>query len=391
MKYLGLLVAALCSIALTSCFKEEALNSECDIRKAYMHLDFPLQMFYNETDTVKVVDSGSNTIIFDVRDTCDITALAPRFKLTKGATIFPESGSKHNFTDSIVYLVTSEDKNYSRRYSVRFNKIAETTAQDTVHYNFDNFALNTTGDYPGRYYVWSDKDANGNDQNNWSSGNEGFMLSNNKATFADVPTMPASEADHPTCVKLVTRSTGVFGKMASMPIAAGNIFIGEFDLTQAMVANSAGIKGVMATKFGKPFTGKPARFQGYYKYKRADTMTDAKLNVISGKDHGSIYAVFYDNHDESGKAFVLHGDDAITSSQIISIANLGEIDDTDGWVQFDIPFVLQPGKTISKSKLKSRGYSLAIVASSSFDGGSYKGAVGSTLYIDDFVITCGGE
>ena len=390
MRYFGLLVAALCSMAFTSCFKDEALNNECDIRKAYMHLDFPLQMFFSETDTVKVVDSGVSTIVFDVRDSCNLTNLAPCFKLTKGATIFPESGSRHNFTDSVLYLVTSQDKNYSRKYIVKFNKVAESIATDTVHYNFDNFFLNTAGDYPGHYYVWSDKDSNGNEQNNWASGNEGFMISNSKATAADVPTMPASETDHPTCVKLMTRSTGTFGKMASMPIAAGNIFIGEFDISKSLDKNAAGIKGVLATKFGLPFTGQPARFRGYYRYKRGETMTDAKLNVLSNKkDYGSIYAVFYDNHDESGKSFVLHGDDALTSSQIIAVANVGDIDNTDGWVEFDIPFVMQPGKSISKAKLKSRGYSLAIVASSSTEGGSYTGAVGSTLYIDDFVIECG--
>lgn len=39
-------------------------------------------------------------------------------------------------------------------------------------------------------------------------------------------------------------------------------------------------------------------------------------------------------------------------------------------------------------KLKNMGYSLAIVCSSSVDGASFMGAIGSTLYVDKFRITC---
>ena len=44
------------------------------------------------------------------------------------------------------------------------------------------------------------------------------------------------------------------------------------------------------------------------------------------------------------------------------------------------------GKSIDSDKLEKGIYKLAIVFSSSVDGGKFEGAVGSTLYIDKVVI-----
>ena len=48
-----------------------------------------------------------------------------------------------------------------------------------------------------------------------------------------------------------------------------------------------------------------------------------------------------------------------------------------------IPFHYLPGKNIDYNKLKAGGYNLAIVFTSSIEGDLFKGAVGSTLYIDE--------
>ena len=46
------------------------------------------------------------------------------------------------------------------------------------------------------------------------------------------------------------------------------------------------------------------------------------------------------------------------------------------------------GKTIDSEKLKNGKYKLGIVLSSSLDGAYFKGAVGSTLYVDELEIVC---
>lgn len=367
------------SSTLTSCFKDEPLNAECDIEQAYIHVDNPLGMFFQQTDTLVNVLSTAEDINFVVRKATDLTSLAPIFNLTPGATIYPDNGSEQDFSNGpVVYTTTSEDGQYKRNYRVNF-----IFSKDMLEYNFDHFSLNTNAP-ANKYYVWTDLDDKGNPLNNWATGNPGYRMAKGSAQPDEYPTTPWSEEGHETCVKLTTCETGKFGSDRKMPIAAGNLFLGEFDTKKALTANAAGVKGVLATKFGLPIGSQPVSFSGFYKYKRGDVFNEVK----DSKDYGSIYAVFYDNHDANGEPFVLHGDDVLSSDQIISIANIGQIDDTPEWTAFNLNFKLQPGKAIDPVKLSNRGYSLAIVSSSSINGATFEGAVGSTLWIDDFSIKC---
>lgn len=383
MRHIKTIVAAtLLSTTLTSCFKEEPLNAECDIEQAYIHLDNPLEMFFQKSDTLISVLSTAEDINFVVRKSTDLTSLAPKFRMTPGATIYPDNGSEQDFSNGpIVYTVTSEDKQYKRSYRINF-----VSNKDIMEYNFDHFFLNVYPAPANKYYVWSDVDSEGNLLNNWANGNPGYRLAKGSATPEEYPTAPESEPGHETCVKLTTSDTGPFGRNMKMPIAAGNLFLGEFDMSKAFVANAAGVKGVLATKFGVPISSQPISFNGFYKYKRGEVFTDKYGTEQNKKDFGSIYAVFYDNHDAEGKPFVLHGDDVLSSEQIISIADLGKIDDTPEWTTFNINFTMQPGKIIDPVKLANRGYNLAIVSSSSIDGAIFEGAIGSTLWIDNYSI-----
>ena len=51
-----------------------------------------------------------------------------------------------------------------------------------------------------------------------------------------------------------------------------------------------------------------------------------------------------------------------------------------------IPFTFLEGKTIDRNKMVDGKYSLAIILSSSEDGGNFNGAVGSTLWVDELII-----
>ena len=385
MKYFKLMAAAMIgSATLTSCFKDEPLNAECDIEQAYIHVDDPLEMFFQKSDTLISVLSTAEDINFVVRKSTDLTSLTPQFRLTPGATIYPDNGSEQDFSNGpIEYTVTSEDKQYRRTYRINFM-----SSKDIMEYNFDHFFFFFFSAPANKYYVLRDIDSEGNLLNNWGNGNPGFRFAKGSATPEEYPTVPANEQGHETCVKLTTSDTGDFGRKMKMPIAAGNLFLGEFDVSKALVANSAGVKGVLATRFGVPVSSQPISFSGFYKYKRGNVFTDKNGAEQNKQDFGSIYAVFYDNHDAEGKPFILHGDDVLSSDQIISIANLGKIDETPEWTDFNINFTIQPGKAIDPVKLANRGYNLAIVSSSSIDGAIFEGAIGSTLWIDNYSIKC---
>jgi hypothetical protein len=60
------------------------------------------------------------------------------------------------------------------------------------------------------------------------------------------------------CVKLTTKDTGSFGSMVKMYIAAGNLFVGSFEVGQAL--NNA----MKATHFGFPFFYYPLKLEGWY-------------------------------------------------------------------------------------------------------------------------------
>ena len=385
MKYTQLVVCALVGTSLlASCFKEEPLNAECDIEQAYIHSENPLDVFANLTDTIVKVLSNEQDIKFNVKRHTDVSRMAPIFKLTEGATISPLSGSEQDFTNgAITYTVTSEDGEWSRNYNVSFS--FPPTVYEEMKYDFEDYFLNEVKPV-NRYYVWSDKNDDGTRANNWATGNPGFNLSNGSAKPDAYPTVPIPAGEEGTldgsaCVKLTTRDTGSFGTMAKMPIAAGNLFLGKFDATNALK------DAMKATQFGVPVSFMPVKFSGYYKYERGEKFTNRQKKEVEGRlDYGTIYAVLYDNHNADGEAITLYGDNVFTSEQVVAVAKVPDIDNTPEWTQFSIDFDYT--KEIDQEKLKNMGYSLAIVCSSSVEGGSFMGAVGSTLYIDKFRITC---
>ena len=123
--------------------------------------------------------------------------------------------------------------------------------------------------------------------------------------------------------------------------------------------------------------------QGYYKYKAGEVYKDENGNIVKDKkDTWDIYAIFYET-DEKTKT--LDATNRFDHPNLISIARIDEKDrkETDEWTEFYLPFVTKTGKTVDKDKLKAGKYNVAIVFSSSIEGDYFRGAVGSTLHIDE--------
>ena len=373
MKFHHIVMVAALGCSLSSCFKEEPANAECDIEAAWIHTDNPLDMFYNVTDTLQRVLYTDNLITFDVKPGVDITSLAPMFKITPGATIVPASGSVQDFSNGAVhYKVTSEDGEWSRDYYVFFN--IATPPTDTIRFSFEDYYINP-------YYIWNDS------RYRWDTGNAGYNLTGmaneldengNLYTIPDkFPSIPA-DGYSGRGVKLTTKDTGFFGLTKGMRIAAGNLFIGSFDASVAMRDARS------ATLFGQPYTGtkQPYKIRGYYKFERGASYQDENGNIDDSKqDEADIYAVFYRNHDEAGNVVTLDGDDVKTSQYIVGMAQVTDIVPTDEWTQFEAEFDFS--SAIDRTLLSNRGYSLAIVFSSSVEGAYFRGAIGSTLMIDE--------
>ena len=377
MRHHQLIVSAIFALALSSCFKDEAPNAECDIIEASLHVDNPTDIFYNPTDTLVRVLYTDDNISFSVRRKADLTALAPTFRITDGATISPASGSVHDFSKGpVIYTVTSEDKEWSRSYKVSFIPVIR-TSKDTLSFNFEDYHL----DSKDKYYIWCEEHEDGNMYDDWATGNAGYGLTNGSAGPEAYPSTVLDEGYEGKGVKLVTCSTGPFGQMVKLPLAAGNLFLGTFDMSIALKTPR------LATGFGLPFDKKPKTFTGYYKYKPGENFQNKDESIVEGKvDEASVYAILYRNHDEDGNPVVLNGDNVQTSPLIVAKAIAANIVPTDKWTQFTVDFSYL--KDFDLDLLENRGYNLAVVFSSSADGAFFQGAIGSTLCIDNVKIIC---
>ena len=359
----NLILCFLIGLFTVSCIKDEALNAEADILTCVVPGDV--------LKTDPEIDNESVTLT--VKSGVDITSLAPQFTITEGAKISPASGTALDFTTPQHYTVTSEDGKWSKTYKVRCLVSGVTT-----DYGFEHITMEPKG---GRYQIFYDYTENG-DSVVWASGNGGFALTGVAKNPLDYPTMQDNEGYRGKCAKLVTRSTGSFGSMLGMPIASGNLFIGTFDLMSALD------DGRKATHLGRVFDRVPTSVSGYYKYKAGPSYKKNGKEVPGMKDQCDIYALFFET-DENVK--YLDGFNGLTSPNLISVARVSDLPETDEWSRFYIPFVAKPGKVVDKEKLEKGGYKLAIVFASSLKGDVFEGAEGSTLWIDEVEITHAGD
>lgn len=122
--------------------------------------------------------------------------------------------------------------------------------------------------------------------------------------------------------------------------------------------------------------------KGYFKFKAGEVYTDEGEVQKDMKDRFDIYAILYEANENS---FMLDGSNSLTSENIVAKAQISEeaAVETDEWTAFELPFEPMNGKEINKSKLQDSKYKLSIVLSSSVKGAYFKGAVGSTLYVDE--------
>lgn len=376
----------------TSCFKDEPLNAECDIEAVYFHLDDPLGTFYQLGDTMKTVTSVDNDIVFNVRrePAADLSAMQPQLVLTPGASVKSTAKTSDDATGTVKwnYIIGSQDGQWSRTYNVSLVPTAR-TVQDTISYNFENFELESR---EHKYYVWHDELADGILGNNWATGNPGYRMSMGNSPADQYPTVPLADGYEGYGVRLTTMSTGLFGVMANMRLAAGNLFLGKFDVDSALT------NAMRATCMGIPFDRKPLKLQGYYKYTPGKVYQDKDAKPVPDKtDAADIYAVFYRNEEtvttSDGKtttrAVMLHGEDTKTNPNIVAIAQVGYVKPTTEWTLFDVTFDYLGD--VDPDVLLSRGYNLAIVFSSSADGNHFQGAIGSQLCIDKVSIVCEKE
>ncbi len=363
MKRINIFQVLLIPFLLSACIKKEAPGAEADILTCTLPSDVLLRE--------PVIENTK--VILTIKSDVDRTALAPEFTLTPGASIYPPSGTTLNFTTAQPYLVTSEDGEWSKEYQVLV-----TAAGISTEFNFDNYYDVKRLLYT--YNVFYDITPATKDTMDWASGNAGFALTGmGNQDPSSFPTACAENGKVNKCAKLETKSTGSFGAGVGMPIAAGNLFMGTFDVLNALT------NPLKATRLGVPFQSVPTALKGFYKYKAGETYEVNGQPVSGKKDNWDVYAVFY---EVSKDVPYLDGNvvaNNFSDASIVSYARIAEADrkEASEWTEFYIEFLTKPGKIIDTQKLLNGGYNISIVLTSSINGNTFEGAVGSTLYIDE--------
>ena len=363
--------------SISSCIQEEAPNAECDI----ISVDTTNTWFKNNKDILTgEFKVNNNNVVFILKkeanfNTIEIShdSIIKSFTLTQGARI-EKKNSEINKNGIFLYFTTySEDGMWSKDYTVKFIKMPP--LEIGAAFSFENVETDI-------FNSWYEINEDGIRNDIWASGNIGFKMSGVAQTAADYPTTSCDDGFSGKCIKLTTYSTGDFGTTAKMPIAAGSIFIGDFNSASAMLVP------LKATRFGKqilPENAKPVKLTGYYKYTPGEVFKDKGLNIIEDKrDVCDIYAVLFEVDANNFKP--LDGSNIKTSDRIVLLADMQNPEEPTEWTKFEIPFEEKNGKVFDYEKLENNEYAITVVASSSRGGAKFEGAVGSTLFIDEIKI-----
>jgi hypothetical protein len=361
-----------------ACIKEEPKNNECDILSAWVEgAEYESYFYLPSQMRIDHVASNSNEIVFEVRSKTALPPLPLFFTLTPGATVVPASGSLQDFSHGpVTYTVTSEDGEWTRTYRVDFRTASSASSR---LFSFEHVAEDTLA-IGCRYHLFYEVDDEGSPQAIWASGNAGVAILHSDWTPEQFPTYSLAEGQQGRGVCLNTQSTGSLGAAFGKPIAAGNLFLGKFNV------NAVFADALKATEFGIPTDRQPVKVSGWYKYRPGDTFTNAAMETVPDRvDQCHLYAVFYRNQDAEGNPVVLYGDNVLSSDLIVSKAQLTP-PAVEGWTHFEMAF---EGGTADPAILAARGYSFTVVFSSSKNGDTFEGAIGSTLCVDEVEVEFG--
>ncbi|MDE6629212.1 MAG: PCMD domain-containing protein [Muribaculaceae bacterium] len=209
--------------------------------------------------------------------------------------------------------------------------------------------------------------------NPWGEGDEPYWDSGNKGatTLGDSNTTPTDTTSTGIgdgyAARLLTKFVGIgsIGKLA-----AGNIFTGSYVRTD-------GTNGVLS--FGRPFTQRPTKLHGYWKYRCTDiSHTNNEYTQLKGRpDTCAVWVALIDSPEpfeirtnpSNRHLFDPEGSEVVAYGSIQSGESIPE------YVPFEV-------------ELNYRSYSrvpryIIIVGSASKYGDFFTGGNGSVLYLDD--------
>ena len=161
MRFRTIIISLCICLSFSSCIREEAANTEADIESCTVSDPSVLKMQPIITN---------NTVIIMAQSTIDITHFAPEFTLTKGATIEPPSGTARDFSKPQTYIVTSEDRQWKKEYTVYVD-----ISDIKLDFNFEHWEI-IEGARGKQWYGFYEISEQEQKQFIWATANSGYAL-----------------------------------------------------------------------------------------------------------------------------------------------------------------------------------------------------------------------
>lgn len=307
---------------------------------------------------VSNIDNDQLTIDVTMpEDVIDLTLTPSVIVLSNFASVSPMAGEEQDFNNPVEYVVTAEDGSESI-YTVQVERGGSQAQLDNS--SFEDWYTESVG--------FSTVEQPGKDKNTtiWGTANRGLALGGSPGNTSR---QELNGTNYPRMESVAAP--------ALVRIAAATIFTGKFtDGFPSVTDPRSNIT------LGTPFTSRPLSVSFKYTYQPGASNEDSNGQPLPYGDQCDIYFLLENRADGQvkrvGTAWFRSGESVTTwSPQIVQI-KYGPLEASDPWFEY-----AQPRDDEVWGDGSEPITHVTFLASSSFEGDFFKGAIGSTLELDD--------
>jgi hypothetical protein len=308
-----------------------------------------------------VINNDSMSVVVEIPGGIDLSTLSIQtLEVSSFASADKTVGDKLDLNEPAFITVTAEDG------STHVWTVSSFIATEDPQ--LDNWHLDDWYQTASDYY----EPGSSAESTIWGTGNPGTQLLNKLATT------PLDLGGGDKAAMMETLYNGAIPAALGMPISAGSLFTGYFNPDNLDPADPQA-----AIEFGAPFTGRPVKLRFNYQYEAGEVNKDRDGNELSYPDMLDIYALLEIRlngvTERLATAWFRSSETVENLTSLEIVFTYGELDNT-------FPDYIKPPDNAYVSA-DSAAFALpthiTFVASSSFDGANFAGAVGSVLIVDD--------
>ena len=348
-----ILLLLLTSLILTSCIKEDHFGESeyANIKKFVVS---------NQSGNA-LIDKANAKVTVEIPGGVDLSEITIQtFEVSSFAVSAIEVGDTIDLNEDFSFEIVSENGT-TRTWTI-------TAFVASVSPQLDNYDLNEWYETATGYFEPGESAFN----TIWATGNRGTQLLNRLATT------PKDLGNGNLAAQMETLDNGPLGTIFGAPISSGSLFTGVFNADNIDPTNPEA-----ATEFGTPFAGRPEKVKFKYSYKPGDVNKNKQGNILDYSDACDIYVLLEVRLDGEVQrlATAWFRSDAF-QADLTTI----EVEFTYGPLDDSFPDYWKPENN-QYVDAETAAYILpthiSVVASSSFDGAKFAGAIGSLLILDD--------